>query len=51
VEPPASKEGFQMQEQFGAKDTGVKILSEFGAPKWAKAPGVEILSLGQKTPE
>jgi hypothetical protein len=32
VEPPASKEGFQMQEQFGAKDPGVKILS-FG-PKF-----------------
>jgi hypothetical protein len=57
VEPPASKEGFQMQEQFGAKDPGAKILSfgpqilSLGPPKWAKAPVVKILSLGQKTPE
>jgi hypothetical protein len=27
VLPPVSKEGFQMQEQFGAKDPGVKVLS------------------------
>jgi hypothetical protein len=27
MEPPASKGGFQMQEQFGAKDPRVKILS------------------------
>jgi hypothetical protein len=36
VEPPASKEGFQMQEQFGRKDPGIKILSF----------GPQILSLG-----
>jgi hypothetical protein len=27
MEPLASKEEFQMQEPFGAKDPGVKILS------------------------
>jgi hypothetical protein len=44
VEPLASKEGFQMQEQFGAKDPRVKILSfglrilSLGHPKMGKRP-------------
>jgi hypothetical protein len=46
-----------MQEQFGAKDPGVKILSfgpkfwVWGPQKWAKAPGLKSYSLGQKTAE
>jgi hypothetical protein len=57
VEPPARKEGFQMQEQFGTKDPEVKSLSfgpqilNLGPLKWTKSPGVKLLSLRQKTPE
>jgi hypothetical protein len=57
VEPPASKEGFQMQKQFGAKDPGVKILSfgpqilSLGPPKMGKSPWIKNFEFGQKTPE
>jgi hypothetical protein len=44
MEPPVSKEGVQIQEQFGAKDPGVKILNfgpqslSLGPPKMSRSP-------------
>jgi hypothetical protein len=56
VEPPASKQGFQMQEHFGAKESGVKILS-FGPhilslvpPKMGKSPWSKNFEFGAKDP-